>query len=216
MFAPVLDESILGIAQEKKLAEFHTHDIRDWSGNKHRKIDDKPFGGGPGMVMRAEPVVSAVEDVVNMDDRPCRLLFMTPQGKTFDQDMARELSAEKRLCMVCGRYEGFDERILEALKPEEVSIGDYVLTGGELAAMVIADSVVRLIPGVLGSGESLESESFEGGLLDFPQYTQPADWRGMGVPEVLRSGNHAKIAEWRKQKALEKTKANRPDILNGN
>ncbi|MHC4871101.1 MAG: tRNA (guanosine(37)-N1)-methyltransferase TrmD [Planctomycetota bacterium] len=213
MFPPVLGESIMGIAQEKKLAEFYTHDIRNWSDNKHRKIDDKPFGGGPGMVMKAEPVVAAVEEVRNMTSPAGRLLFMSPQGKKFDQKMAAELAREERLCLVCGRYEGFDERILDALQPEEVSVGDYVLTGGELAAMIIADAAVRLIPGVLGSNASLEHESFENGLLDFPQYTQPFAWRGIEAPEILRSGNHALIEEWRREEALKKTKARRPDLF---
>ncbi len=213
MFAPILNESILGIAQKKELVEFFSHDIRDWSDNKHNKIDDKPFGGGPGMVMKAGPIVTAVEAVEKMDDIPSRLLVMSPQGKRFDQKMARELSTEKRICIICGRYEGFDERIFEVLEPEEVSIGDYVLTGGELAALTIADAVVRLIPGVLGSGDSLESESFDNGLLDFPQYTQPFEWRGIKAPEILRSGNHALIEKWRREKAIEKTKARRPDIF---
>jgi tRNA (guanine37-N1)-methyltransferase len=214
MFENVLNESMLRIAQEKGLAAFHTHDIRDWSDDpKHRKVDDKPFGGGPGMVMKAAPVVDAAAAVRAMAEPAGRLIFLTPRGRRLDQPLAESLAREARLILVCGRYEGFDERIFQALNPEEISIGDYVLTGGELPAMVLLDAVVRLIPGVLGSAESLENESFNAGLLDYPHYTQPAEWRGMRVPEVLRSGNHARIAEWRRAQALERTRKRRPDLL---
>ncbi|MHC4886145.1 MAG: tRNA (guanosine(37)-N1)-methyltransferase TrmD [Planctomycetota bacterium] len=214
MFDGVIHESILAIAQKKGLVSFHTHNIRDWSDDpKHFKVDDRPFGGGPGMVMKAEPIVSAVEAVRAQAKEPGRLLFMSPQGRPFSQEMAYELAESQRVVMVCGRYEGFDERIFDVLQPEEVSVGDYVLTGGELAAMVIADAVVRLIPGVVGCADSVIEESFGDGLLDCPHYTQPATWRGMSVPEVLRGGNHRKIEEWRHEQAMRRTRLRRPDLL---
>jgi tRNA (guanine37-N1)-methyltransferase len=213
MFEPFVNTGIMRIASEKGFADFHSHDIRNWSDNKHNKVDDKPFGGGPGMVMKAEPVVGAVEDVMAQETEEGCLIFMTPKGEKFNQPLAKELSKEKRLVFVCGRYEGFDQRIFDYLKPREVSIGDFVLTGGELASMVISDAVVRLIPGVLGSSESLEDESFENSLLDYPHYTQPAVWRERQVPEILRSGNHGLVEKWRKEKALENTKERRPDLL---
>ena len=214
MFDSVLHESILGLAERKGLVTYNTHNIRDWSDdNKHRKVDDRPFGGGPGMVMKAEPVVSAVESLRNTGEVPGRLIFMTPQGLPFTQDLAYEYAEESRIIMVCGRYEGFDERIFDVLKPEEVSIGDYVLTGGELAAMVITDAIVRLIPGVLGCADSSIEESFSDGLLDCPHYTQPAVWRGIAVPEVLRGGNHRLIEKWRNGQAQLRTSCRRPDML---
>ncbi|MFH0910022.1 MAG: tRNA (guanosine(37)-N1)-methyltransferase TrmD [Planctomycetota bacterium] len=215
IFGPALATGMFRIAREKGLASFFLHDLRDWSGNRHRKVDDRPFGGGPGMVMRAGPVAEAVEDVRGMAERPGRLLFLAPDGERFCQARARSLAGEERLLFVCGRYEGFDERIFRVLAPERISIGDYILTGGELAALVVADAVVRLLPGVVGSPESLERESFERCLLDHPQYTQPAVWRGLAVPEVLRSGDHAAIEAWRAAEALRRTRERRPDLVEG-
>lgn len=213
MFPPVLGESIMGRAQEKECLSLAVHDLRDWSGNRHRKVDDKPFGGGPGMVMRAAPVVEAVEAVRQGSDHPGRLIIPGPQGRRFDQSLAHALAQEERLVFVCGHYEGIDERVYDYLQPEEISIGDYVLTGGELAVMVIVDAVVRLLPGVLGSAESLEHESFEQNRLDYPHYTQPAQWRGLAVPEVLRSGHHGQVDAWRQAQALSRTRQRRPDLL---
>lgn len=215
MFAPVLNESILRRAQEKGLAAFECHDIREWSDNKHNKVDDRPFGGGPGMVLKAEPVVRAVTAVQALANPVGRLVFMDPAGRRFDQAWANELADAERLVLVCGRYEGFDERIFTALQPERLSIGDYVLTGGELAAMVVLDAIVRLIPGVLGHPASPVEESFQEGLLDYPQYTQPAVWRGLAVPEVLRSGDHARVAAWRRAEARALTRRQRGDLLDG-
>jgi tRNA (guanine37-N1)-methyltransferase len=212
MFTDVLGESILGRARGKGLLEVHTHDIRAWSRDPHAKVDDRPFGGGPGMVMRCQPVVDAVEAVRAMAEPAGRLVVLTPQGRRFGQAWAAELAQEARLLLVCGRYEGFDERIFELLRPEVLSIGDYVLTGGELPAMVVVDAVARLLPGVLGSAESLEHESFNAGLLDYPQYTQPAEFRGLAVPEVLRSGHHGRIEAWRREAAEARTRRRRPDL----
>jgi tRNA (guanine37-N1)-methyltransferase len=215
MFAPVLGESILRIAREKDRLDVRVHDIRDWSTDKHRKVDDRPFGGGPGMVMKAQPVADAVEAVRAEAAPPGRLVFLTPDGERFDQARARAYAAEERLVLVCGRYEGFDERLFDAFAPERISIGDYILTGGELPALVVIDAVARLLPGVLGCADSAAEESFETGRLDHPHYTQPAAWRGMAVPEVLRSGDHARVDAWRREAALARTRARRPDLLDG-
>jgi len=213
VFGAVLGESIPKIAQEKGCLSVHTHDIRAYSENKHRKVDDKPFGGGPGMVMCCQPVVDAVAAVQAMAEPAGRLVFLSPEGRTFEQRYAGELAQEARLLLVCGRYEGFDQRILDALQPECVSIGDYVLSGGEIPAMVMVDAICRLLPGVLGSAESLTHESFTGAHLDYPQYTQPAEFRGRAVPEVLKSGDHVRIADWRAAQARARTQALRPDLL---
>ncbi len=213
MFGPVLSASIPGIAQKRGLLEIHTHDIREYTTNRHNKVDDKPFGGGPGMVMCCQPVVDGVTAVQNAVNPSGRLLFLSPEGRTFDHALAADLADEERLIMVCGRYEGFDQRIFDILKPEIISIGDYVLSGGEIAALAVTDAVCRLLPGVLGSPLSLEHESFNGHLLDYPQYTQPAEFRGFAVPEVLRSGNHGQIAAWRREQAKERTRNLRPDLL---
>ena len=216
MFDAVLTESITGIAVKKGIVEIALHDIRDHTKDRHRSVDDRPYGGGPGMVMKVEPVVECFEDVVERSGgaRP-RLVMVTPQGAPFTQETARALSAEQCIAILCGRYEGFDERIRALLDPEEISIGDYVLTGGELAAMVIVDAVVRLIPGVLGSGDSAAAESFNDGLLDYPQYTRPPAYRGLKVPEVLCSGNHEEVEKWRTTQRIRNTKAKRPDLLEG-
>ncbi len=213
MFEPVLSDSMLKIAQEKGLAEICVHNIRDYSADRHRKVDDRPYGGGPGMVMKPDVVVAAVEAVEAMDPRPAERILLSPQGRRFEQPLARALARRERLLLICGRYEGFDERILLALKPLELSIGDYVLTGGEAPAMVVIDAVVRLVPGVLGHPQSAEQDSFESGLLDYPQYTRPVEFRGMRVPDVLLSGDHAAIARWRREQARKKTARVRPDLL---
>jgi tRNA (guanine37-N1)-methyltransferase len=195
-----LDESILKRAIDKGLVEVHRWQIRDWAEGVHKQVDDRPFGGGPGMVLMAPPVVSAIEAVQRQGESPGRLIVMTPQGRRLDQARVRELAGEPRLVLLCGRYEGFDERILEELNPELLSIGDYVLSGGEVPAMVVIDAVMRLIPGVLGDAESPLDDSFgpQGGL-EYPQYTRPREFRGRSVPEILLSGDHAAIAQWREK-----------------
>ena len=213
IFSGFLSESIPKIAQEKGAAEIAVHNIRDWSQNKHAKVDDRPFGGGPGMVMTCQPLVDAVEAVRAMDPRPARLLFLTPEGARLTQERAVELSREERVILVCGRYEGFDERVFELLRPERLSIGDFILSGGEVAAMVVADAVIRLLPDVLGCSGSAVADSFSSGILDHPHYTQPPEFRGLEVPEVLRSGNHARIDAWRQEQALARTREFRPDLL---
>jgi tRNA (guanine37-N1)-methyltransferase len=199
LFDGFLSESILKRALARGLVAIERHNIRDWAVGKHKPVDDRPFGGGPGMVLMAPPVVAAVEAVRALADPPGRLIVLTPSGRTLDQDWVRELAQESRLVLVCGRYEGFDERIFETLEPDRLSIGNYVLSGGEVAAMVVVDAVTRLIPGVLGDAESAVDESFgpDGGL-EYPQYTRPRQFRGRTVPEILLSGDHAAIARWRR------------------
>ncbi len=214
MFSGFLAESIPKIAQEKGKARVLLHNIRDWSRNKHSKVDDRPFGGGPGMVMTCQPLVDAVEAVRGMgEEGPGRLVFLTPEGRRFTQGVAEEFSREERLLLVCGRYEGFDERVFSVLEPERVSIGDVVLSGGEVGAMLVMDAVMRLLPDVLGCAGSAIEDSFSSGLLDYPHYTQPVEYRGLTVPEVLRGGNHARIDAWRREQALAKTRRFRPDLL---
>ncbi|MHC4307082.1 MAG: tRNA (guanosine(37)-N1)-methyltransferase TrmD [Planctomycetota bacterium] len=213
MFQNVLGESILKIAREKELVSFHLHNIRDFSDDKHRCVDDKPYGGGAGMVMKPEPVFKAVETVALLDDAALTKILLTPQGETFNQQVAHDLSKKARLMIICGRYEGFDERIRSGIDALEISIGDYVLTGGEIPAMVVIDSVARLVPGVLGGDNSLQDESFVNRMLEYPQYTRPAEFRGMKVPEVLTSGHHSKIEEWKKENAILRTQERRPDLL---
>jgi tRNA (guanine37-N1)-methyltransferase len=210
MFAGPFDESIVHRAVEREIAAIAIHDLRDWTTDRHRTVDDYPFGGGPGMVMKAEPVVTAAESL--LAGEPAHVLITSPAGRPFDQAFAEELATEPRLLIVCGHYEGIDDRARQLLKAEEVSIGDYVLTGGELAAMVIVDAVVRLLPGVI-TAESLAHESHADGLLEGPQFTRPAEFRGLPVPDVLLSGNHAAIAAWRRQQAILRTAARRPDLL---
>jgi tRNA (guanine37-N1)-methyltransferase len=209
MFAPVMDASILGRAKEKGLVDWGCVNPRDFSEDKHRKVDDRPFGGGPGMVMMVEPLEKAVKSVKK---RNSKTIFLSPQGEKFTDIKASQLAKEKHLVLVCGRYEGIDERALD-LFDEELSIGDYVLTGGELPAMVVADAVVRKIPGVLKKEDAASSESFVNSLLDFPQYTRPRVWRGREVPEILFSGDHKRIAEWRQKAARAATKRKRPDLM---
>lgn len=210
IFDSPLRESLLGKAIEGGLVDVRVHDIRDHTTDRHRQVDDESFGGGPGMVMMAEPIFRAVE---SLGEGKKRLLLLSPAGKRLDQVLARELAREPWLVLICGRYEGVDERVPEGLPAEEISIGDYVLSGGEVPALVLIEAVTRLVPGVVGKEESLAAESFEEGLLDHPHYTRPRDFRGMRVPDTLISGNHARIEEWRRRAAEEKTRRNRPDLL---
>ena len=214
MIEAVAGESILGRAQQKGVVEVEAVNLRDFTTDAHRTTDDEPFGGGPGMVMKCEPVFRAVESLTarRPADKP-RILLMTPQGRCFDQKMARELAAESYIIIICGRYEGVDERIRGHLATDEVSIGDYVLTGGEIPALVVIDAVARLVPGVLGDQDSTEMESFSSGLLEYPQYTRPADFRGLKAPDVLLSGHHEEIRKWRRASALARTLERRPDLI---
>lgn len=212
MFESVMNTSILGRAREQGLIEVNCIDIRPFSDRKHKNTDDYPFGGGAGMVMLAQPIMDAMASVTGENFRGKRI-FMGPRGTTLTTAKARELAKEEHLVLLCGHYEGVDQRALDACIDEEISIGDYILTGGELAAMVLTDCVSRFIPGVLGSGESAEEESFSDGLLEYPQYTRPRELNGMEVPEVLLSGDHAKIKAWRRQESLRATKKFRPDLL---
>jgi tRNA (guanine37-N1)-methyltransferase len=214
MVEAVVGESILGRARERGIVEIEAVNLRDFTEDRHKTTDNAPYGGGPGMVMKCEPVFRAVEALASRarTGRP-KVILMTPQGRRFEQRIAEELAAQSHLILVCGRYEGVDERIREHLVDDEISIGDYVLMGGELAALVVADAVSRLVPGVLGAEESPVSESFSSGLLEYPQYTRPVVFRGYGVPEVLLSGNHAEIEKWRRREALRRTLDRRPDLL---
>lgn len=207
-----LSEGTLRIAQEKGLADVRLHNFRDFATDSRKTVDDKPFGGGPGMLIKPEPVFDCLESVL-AEPPKARMILLSPRGRRFDQKLARELSREDRVLLLCGRYEGFDERIRESWPFEEVSLGDFVLSGGEVAAMAVLDAVARVIPGVLGHDLSAETESFEDGLLDYPQYTRPASFRGMEVPDVLRSGDHSKIAAWRREHAARLTREMRPDLL---
>jgi len=212
MFSSPFQESILAKAIEKGLIEVRTINIRDFALDKHRIVDDAPYGGGQGMVMKVEPIARAIEQVKS-EDPSARTIYLTPEGKPLNQEIVRELSSRSHLVLLCGRYEGVDERVRELFVDEEISIGDYVLTGGELAAMVLIDAVSRLLPGVLGSDRSAEEDSFFDSLLEYPQYTRPASFRGHGVPEALLSGNHQAISLWRRREALRRTQMRRPDLL---
>jgi len=212
MFDAPMSTSILGLARESGRLVLRTHDLREWAHDRHRTTDDYPYGGGPGMVMKPEPLFEAVEAVQALEPTPGVVVFFTPAGERFTQTKAHELSAAQRLVLVCGRYEGFDERAL-TLADIELSIGDYVLTGGELPAMVVTDAVTRLLPGVLGDDESSVEESFSEGLLEYPHYTRPREFRGLCVPDVLTSGDHARIARWRRERSVMKTARMRPDLL---
>jgi tRNA (guanine37-N1)-methyltransferase len=220
-FDSYVGQSLLAKAIAAGKIEVATHDIRNWSQDKHQKVDDRPFGGGPGMVLQAPPVVDCVEAVqrLNVAGRqlaPGHLIVLSPRGRTLNQQVALELAAQERLVLLCGRYEGFDERVFEILQPDEISIGDYILNGGEVAAMAVIDAVIRLVPGVLGDEESSQSDSFtgEGGWLEGPQYTRPREYRGRAVPEVLLSGNHEQIARWRREQSYLATRHRRADLLN--
>jgi tRNA (guanine37-N1)-methyltransferase len=212
MFTGPLSESMIKLARERGLVDVRLHDIRDYTHDKHRTADDRPFGGGPGMVLKPEPIFECVEAVV---PRGTPLIYMTPQGRPLTQAKVRELAGLEGFALLCGHYEGVDERVREALVTEEISIGDYVLTGGELPAMVLVDAVVRLVPGVLGDEESAQQESFSPRNLDCPHYTRPEVFRGRRVPEVLLSGNHGEIARWRREQAEKRTQERRPDLTNG-
>lgn len=212
--AGALGESMMRRAQDKDLAEIRVHNLRDWTRDKHRVTDEAPFGGGQGMVMKAQPIFEAVEALrERAGNAPARVALMSPAGRRFDHAMAAEHAQLEHLILICGHYEGVDQRVVDHLIDEEISIGDYVLTNGALAALVVVDAVVRLIPGVLGDEESAGDDSFAHGLLEHPQYTRPAEYRGWRVPDVLLSGNHAAIARWRAEQALEKTRRVRPDLL---
>jgi len=217
-----LSESIMKRAQENRIVELHIHNLRDWTTDKHHVVDDAPFGGGQGMVMKPEPIFSAVEDLKRrtsnakesiVENRKSKVVLMSPAGRRFDQEMARQLSHEPHLIIISGHYEGVDHRVIEHLIDLEISIGDYVLTNGAIAAVVLVDSIVRLLPGTLGHEQSAGDDSFSNGLLEAPQYTRPADFRGWKVPEVLLSGNHAEIAKWRKEQAIKRTRENRADLF---
>jgi len=214
MFSGFLDESMIRQAQLKKCAEIKVWDLRQFTEDKHRTVDDYPYGGGPGMILKPEPIFYAVERIKNEspESNP-RILFMTPQGELYNQDTAKKFSEEKHLIIICGHYRGVDERVVQYLVTDEISIGNYILTGGELPAAVIVDSVVRLLPGVLGDQDSAEGDSISSGRLDHPHYTRPAEFRDMKVPEVLISGHHARIEEWRREQAVKKTMGKRPDLL---
>jgi tRNA (guanine37-N1)-methyltransferase len=210
MFAGPLDESIVKRARETGRLDLTVHNLRDYTHDRHKTVDDKPFGGGPGMLLKPEPIFEAEESLAR---EKTRVILLTPAGRTFDQTIARELAQFEHLLLVCGSYEGFDERVREHLADDELSIGDYVLTNGALPAMVIIDAVTRLLPGVLGDDESSQDESFSHGWLEYPHYTRPADFRGMKVPDVLLSGNHAEIEKWRREQAKKRTQERRPDLM---
>lgn len=213
MCETVMNESIIGRAQKSGKVEIHCTNIRDFAGNKHNKVDDMPYGGGMGMVMAATPIYDCYKSLYNADEPKPHLIYLSPKGKTLDQKRVVELSKLDRLVLLCGHYEGIDERVIEEIVDEEISIGDYVLTGGELPALVLADSVCRMLPGVLSDDLCFEEESHFSGVLEYPQYTRPAEWNGKNVPDVLLSGNHAEIAKWRRKQSLLITKERRPDMF---
>lgn len=210
-----MNTSIIGRAAEKGLLSIHAVNIRDFAFNKHQKVDDYPYGGGAGMLMQAEPVYLAWDSIASTLPKKTRCIYLTPQGRTFDQSMARELAREENLIFLCGHYEGIDERVLEEIVTDPVSIGDYVLTGGELAAMVMMDAISRMVPGVLSNVMSGESETFSDNLLEYPQYSRPEIWHGKQVPEVLLSGHHARVDAWRREQSVIRTARFRPDLLKG-
>ena len=216
IFSGYMTQSLLKLAIERSLVSLQLHNIRDWSRDKHHCVDDRPFGGGPGMVIKPEPTVEAVEAVQELANQPGHLVLLTPQGRRINQSVVEELSAYPRLLLLCGRYEGFDQRVSDILTPDEISVGDLVLNGGEVAAMVLVDAVIRLVPGVLGDEQSSRQDSFstENRRLEHAQYTRPREFRGQQVPEVLLSGDHTEIANWREQNSLDRTQKRRPDLLN--
>ena len=217
MFPGYLSQSILNKSIQRGLVEIHVHNMRDWAKGRHNKIDDTPYGGGPGMVLMVEPVVNCVRDVQKMASQEGTVIMLTPQGQRLSQPLVEELAVEKRMILLCGRYEGFDQRVIDILQPREISIGDYILNGGEVASMVLVDSLVRMVPGVLGDELSSFDDSFSRGnrMLEYPQYTRPQEFEGLEVPEILLSGNHGEIERWRNAKSLENTKAKRSDLLDG-
>jgi len=210
-----LSESMMKRAQENKIVDLRIHNLRDWTTDKHHIVDDAPFGGGQGMVMKPEPIFAAVDELQKsaISNQKSKIILMSPGGRHLDQKLATELSKESHLIVICGHYEGVDHRVIDHLVDLEISIGDYVLTNGAIAAVVLVDAVARLLPGVLGHEQSAQDDSFSAGLLEAPQYTRPAEFRGWKIPEALLSGNHAEIAKWRKEQALKRTKQNRPDLL---
>jgi tRNA (guanine37-N1)-methyltransferase len=218
-FREVFDFGIVRRARAAGIVEIRAHDLRSWAFDKHKMVDDRPFGGGDGMVLKPEPIFAAIENLIGTTERAeypsgTKIILLTPQGKVFKQSLARELIENTRhVVLICGRYEGVDERVAETLVTNEISIGDYILSGGEPAAVVVTDALIRLLPGALGSETSAANDSFENNLLDYPHYTRPADFCGLQVPQVLQNGNHAEIEKWRREKALEKTIKNRPDLL---
>lgn len=218
-FREAFDYGIVRRARTAGIVKIEAHDLRRWTSDKHHVVDDRPFGGGDGMVLKPEPIFGAVEElagsrIADKVDEKLRVVLLSPQGKVFNQSLAADLSKSDQVILICGRYEGVDERVAQALVTDEISIGDYVLSGGEPAAVVVADAIVRLLPGALGSETSSHNESFsEEGLLDFPQYTRPTEFRGMKIPDVLLTGNHAEIARWRREAAMRKTQAQRPDLV---
>jgi tRNA (guanine37-N1)-methyltransferase len=216
MFPGYMGQSVLKRAIDAGLVDIQLHDIRDWARGKHQQVDDRPFGGGPGMVLRPEPVVESIEAVQAAAEPAGHVVYLTPQGRKLNQTIAEELAGRGRLLLLCGRYEGIDQRAIDILRPDEISIGDFILNGGEVAAMVVIDAVVRLVPGVLGDEESNRQDSFSGDppLLEFPQYTRPREYRGLEVPEVLLTGNHGEIARWREAQKLQRTRERRADLLN--
>lgn len=211
IFSGYLTQSLLKLAIQRKLVEVCLHNIRDWAQGKHKTVDDRPFGGGPGMVLKVEPVVECVEAVQKVAEKPGRTVLLTPQGRRLNQEVIEQLATHERLLLLCGRYEGFDERVRTILEPDEISIGDFILNGGEVAAMVLIDSVIRLVPGVLGDEESSQQDSFSGSerLLEFAQYTRPREYRGHEVPEILLGGNHEQIARWREEQSRKRTEKRR-------
>ena len=215
IFGGYLGQSLLSKAIESGRVNVHLHDIRAWSRDKHNKVDDRPFGGGPGMVLKVEPVVECVEAVQSQGESPGHLVLLSPQGRKLTQPVVKELAARDRLVLLCGRYEGFDQRVIDILQPDEISIGDYILNGGEVAAMAVIDAVVRLVPGVLGDEQSSVDDSFstDEGWLEFAQYTRPREYRGLKVPDVLLEGNHDQIARWRKEQSYQRTRQRRADLL---
>lgn len=215
IFTGYLGQSLLNKAIDRGLVHVGVHDMRRWSTDKHQKVDDRPYGGGPGMVLCVKPVVESVEDVQKAGDVPARVVMLTPQGRPLNQKVIEELAQEKRLLLLCGRYEGFDQRVADILQPDEISIGDFVLNGGEVAAMVLIDAVIRLVPGVLGDETSAVNDSFSEGNrhLEFAQYTRPREYRGHAVPDVLLGGNHEEIARWRREQSYLKTRQRRSDLL---
>lgn len=213
MFSGVLTSSIMGKAVEKGIVEFRTQNFREFAVNKHGQVDDYPYGGGAGMVLRPEPLFHAVDHLTEGQDKPPRVLLMCPQGERFTQAKAEELAKEEHLIFICGHYEGYDERIRQHVITDEISVGDYILTGGELPAMTVIDSVVRLLPGALGNESSAVTDSFSTGLLEHPHYTRPAEFRGWKVPDILLSGHHAKIEEWRTKESIRRTLERRPELL---
>ena len=215
IFEGFLSESVLKSAIDRGLLDINLHNIRDWADDKHNTVDDRPFGGGPGMVLKVDRIVPCVEQVRDALPQLARLIILTPQGRTLTQPLVEELAREERIILICGRYEGFDERVTQILEPDEISIGDYVLNGGEVAAMVIIESVMRLLPSALGDEQSNQLDSFSEGnrLLEYAQYTRPREYRGLTVPEILLSGNHGEIEKFRQQQIQEQTKSKRPDLL---